>query len=302
MSQTAAISIALAAAFVLFWNSGFIGAEYGLEFAGPATLLFWRYLALTGLLLVWIASRSRLLWPGAAAAWQAGWTGALAHAGWLGCVLVAIAVDVPAGIVALVVATQPLLTGALSGPVTGEGTSARQWCGLLIGFVGVAVAVGARLQADDAAPLWGYLLPLGSVAAITVASLAQRLRATTGAALPMDTLLLYQSIASAVVLLPLALLLEGFATEWTPVFIGALAWLTVPVSLGAYALMWLLIARSDATRVASLFYFGPPVTMLMAWLAFGDVLRTSDLIALAITATGIVLVQWQRRPQGDATA
>lgn len=300
MPQSAAHTLALAILFVLLWNSGFIGAEYGLDYSGPLTLLSWRYLALTGLLLAWMVLRARPLWPGAAAAWEASWTGALAHAGWLGCAVGAIAVDVPAGIVALIVATQPLLTGALSGPVTGEGTSARQWCGLLIGFVGVAIAVGARLQADDAAPLWGYLLPLGSVAAITIASLAQRLRATAGASLPMDTLLLYQSIASTVVLFPLAILLEGLATEWTPVFVSALAWVTVPVSLGAYALMWMLIARTDATRVASLFYFGPPVTMLMAWIAFGDVLRLTDIIALAVTAVGIVLVQWRQRSPGPA--
>ena len=296
MPQSAAPTLALSIAFVLLWNSGFIGAEYGLDFSGPLTLLSWRYLALGALLLGWMVWRSRPLWPGAAAAWQAGWTGALAHAGWLGFALGAIAAEVPAGIVALIVTTQPLLTGALSGPVTGEGTSLRQWCGLLIGFAGVSIAVMARLQADDAAPLWGYLLPLGSVAAITVASLAQRLSATAGAALPMDTLLFYQSIASALVLLPLALLLEGFSTEWTPVYIAALAWVTVPVSLGAYALMWMLIARTDATRVASLFYFGPPVTMLMAWLAFGDILRITDVIALAVTAVGIVLVQWRKRP------
>lgn len=296
MPQTAAPMLALSVAFVLLWNSGFIGAEYGLDFSGPLTLLFWRYLALSGLLLAWMLWRAHRLWPGAQAAWQAGWTGALAHAGWLGFALGAIATDVPAGIVELIVATQPLLTGALSGPVTGEGTSARQWCGLLIGFVGVAIAVTARLRADDAAPLWGYLLPLGSVAAITVASLAQRLRATAGAALPMDTLLLYQSFASAAVLLPLALLLEGLVTTWTPLYIAALAWVTIPVSLGAYALMWMLIARTDATRVASLFYFGPPVTMLMAWLAFGDVLKISDLVALVVTAAGIVLVQWRKRP------
>ena len=140
------------------------------------------------------------------------------------------------------------------------------------------------------------------MAAITVASLAQRLRATAGAALPMDTLLLYQSFASAAVLLPLALLLEGLVTTWTPVYIAALAWVTIPVSLGAYALMWMLIARTDATRVASLFYFGPPVTMLMAWLAFGDVLKISDLIALAVTAAGIVLVQWRKRPYAPGVA
>jgi drug/metabolite transporter (DMT)-like permease len=53
-------------------------------------------------------------------------------------------------------------------------------------------------------------------------------------------------------------------------FMLTMVWLVLGVSLGAYGLMWGLIARLDANRVASLFYLGPPVTMLMAWAVFGD--------------------------------
>lgn len=45
--------ICLDLVFVLLWNSGFIGAEYGLPYTGPWTLLLWRNLALSGLLGVW---------------------------------------------------------------------------------------------------------------------------------------------------------------------------------------------------------------------------------------------------------
>lgn len=291
MAARAIPYLVLASAFVLLWNSGFIGAEYGLPYAGPLTLLFWRYLALTLLMLAWVAARSEPLLPDRREAFHATWTGILAHAVWLGCALGAINADVPAGIVALVVALQPLLTGALSGAITGEGTSRLQWIGLTTGFIGVAVAVIARMQGDHGAPIWGYLLPFGSVVAITIASLSQRLRSHSGRALPMGTLLLYQSGGSALALFLPALLFEGLATEWTVTFIAALSWVTVLVSLGAYALMWLLIARVDATRVASLFYFGPPVTMLMAWMAFGDPVIATDWIALVVTAIGVVLVQ-----------
>jgi len=291
MATRAIPYFALASAFVLLWNSGFIGAEYGLPYAGPLTLLFWRYLALTALMLAWVVVRSEPLLPDRREAFHATWTGILAHAVWLGCALGAINADVPAGIVALVVALQPLLTGALSGAITGEGTSRLQWLGLIAGFCGVAVAVIARMQGDHGAPIWAYVLPFGSVVAITIASLSQRLRSHSGRALPMGTLLLYQSGGSTLALILPALLFEGLATEWTVAFVAALGWVTVLVSLGAYALMWVLIARVDATRVASLFYFGPPVTMLMAWLAFGDPVLVTDWIALAITAVGVVLVQ-----------
>lgn len=290
----------LAAAFVLLWNSGFIGAEYGLPYAGPFTLLFWRYVALTLFLVVLVKLRGLALWPGLDAAAHASFVGVLSHGVWLGCVLMALDREVPAGIVALVVALQPLVTGAFSGVVVGERTERYQWLGLLIGFCGVAIAVGARLEGDDEASLFGYLIPFGSVVAITAASLFQRRRETKGQTLPLDMALLYQSLSTAVVLTVPALLVEHLATEWTVPFLATMAWLVLGVSLGAYGAMWLLLARTDATRVASLFYLGPPVTMIMAWIAFGDVLWISDVAGLAVAGVGVLLVQ--SRPAASRTS
>jgi len=278
--------------FVLLWNSGFIGAEYGLPYTGPWTLLFWRYAALSGLLGLWLFASRRWAWPGIRTIGHTALVGVLAHGVWLGCVLVAIDMAVPVGIIALVTALQPLLTGALAGPVVGERTAMRQWLGLIVGFCGVAIAVGARLSLDEQASALGYLLPFGSVVGITVASLLQRRwnRRDVGAALPLDATLFVQSIATTLAMLILAWWVESFAARWTPPFIATMAWLVVAVSLGAYWAMWRLLARQDATRVASLFYLSPPVTMVMAWLAFGDVVSLTDLLGLAVAGIGVWLV------------
>ena len=288
--------------FVLLWNSGFIGAEYGLPFTGPWTLLFWRYAALSLLLGSWLGVSRRWAWPGAGAAVHTAVVGVLAHGVWLGCVLVAIDLAAPVGIIALVTALQPLLTGTLSGLVVGERTDGRQWIGLILGFCGVAIAVGARLSLDADTPALGYLLPFGSVVGITVASLMQRRRARGGVriALPLDVTLFYQSVATALALLLPAWLVEGFATTWAPPFVSAMVWLVVAVSLGAYWSMWRLLAKQDATRVASLFYLSPPVTMLMAWLAFGDEVIPTDLLGLAVAGLGVWLVYHRRGPDPSA--
>lgn len=293
------VTALLATAFVLLWNSGFIGAEYGLPYAGPMTLLFWRYLALTLLLGVYLAVRDRLRWPGRASAGHAALVGVLAHGVWLGCVLVALDLDVPAGIVALVVALQPLVTGALSGLVTGERTSLAQWFGLIVGFAGVTIAVGARLRLDGNASLVGLLAPFGSVVAITIASLLERRSSLRGGEghLAVDMALFYQSLGTALALALPALLVEELATEWTPTFMTTMAWLIVAVSLGAYGLMWILLARTDATRVASLFYLGPPVTAVMAWVAFGDVPLATDWLGMAVVGIGVALVQFAPDPE-----
>lgn len=278
--------------FVLLWNSGFIGAEFGLPYAPPMTLLLWRYTALGLLLGAWLGVTRRWAWPGFRSIGRAALVGVLAHGVWLGCALLALDLDVPAGIVALVTALQPLLTGALAGWVVGERTDQRQWAGLALGFCGVAIAVGGRLSLDARAPALGYVLPFGSVLAITAASLLQRRwhARQERSQLPMDAALFIQTSATALTLALPAWWFEGLETRWAPPFVATLAWLIFAVSLGAYWTMWRLLERQEATRVASLFYLSPPVTMLMAWIAFRDQLIMTDVAGLIVAGVGVSLV------------
>lgn len=284
----------LAVGFIVFWNSGFVGAEYALPYADPFTLLFWRYLGLTLLLGGFLMIRRRFCWPGMTAVLISCVIGILSHGVWLGCVFYSLQFGVPAGIVALVVALQPMATGALSGPITGEPTPWYRWAGLLTGFAGVAVAVLARTDLSRADSMLAYALPFGSALAITLASLIDRKRELTAAPtkrVPIDLSLFYQSLGTVLAAALPAFFLEDLATRWTPVFIGVMLWLIIAVSLVAYSFMWILVARIDATRVASLFYFGPPVTMVMAWIAFGDRVLPTDLAGLLIVAAGVLLTQ-----------
>lgn len=287
---------AMAIGFVFLWNSGFIGAELGLPNSGPFTLLFWRYAALTGLLAIAVLVLRRGQRLERTALLRIAGIGVLSHGVWLGCVLVSLDRGVPAGIVALVVALQPLATGALSGLITGEATGLRQWFGLSLGFVGVAIAVGARMGHAGSATVLGHLIPFGSVAAITIASLVQR-RVDLDERqprVPLDIQLLIQAAATTLAVAAPAIFWEALQTRWSSSYVVTMMWLVVAVSLGAYALMWLLLSRTDATRVSSLFYLGPPVTMLMAWFTFGDTLFVSDLVGLGVVACGvaIVMLRW----------
>jgi len=221
--------------------------------------------------------------------------GVLAHGVWLSCVLIAIDYGVPSGIVALVVALQPLATGALSGMVVGERTSRNQWLGLIVGFSGVAIPVVSRVNFNDPSEVFAWFIPLGSVIAITAASLFQRKISLKKdyMNIPKGLSLFYQSLATTIAVIVPAVLIERLSVEWSPVFVTALIWLVLAVSLGAYALMWILIDRIDATRVASLFYFGPPVTMLMAWVAFGDKVQIIDLTGLALVSLGVFITYYK---------
>ncbi|MBZ9728656.1 DMT family transporter [Salegentibacter sp. JZCK2] len=286
-------TILLIIGFVLLWNSGFIGAEYGLPYTGPFTLIFWRYLAVTVLMVLYLVIRKRFKWVGFRVASLNMLIGFLAHGVWLTCVLLALENKVPSGIVALVVALQPLATGALSGYVTKEETNKYQWFGLVLGFIGVVITVAFRIDLNSTSSIFGYLIPLGSVIGITIATLIQRKVEINKEKekLPLDQTLFYHSLATMLALALPAIFFENLATEWVPEFTYAMIWLVLAVSLGAYILMWRLIERLDATSVASLFYLGPPVTMFMAWLAFGDKINITDVVGVAIVFFGILLTQ-----------
>lgn len=283
--------------FVLLWNTGFIGAEFGLPASGPFTLLFWRYLGLSGVMTVVVLVRRQLRRVPARHLAATALVGVLSHGVWLTCVLVPINRGVPAGIVSLVVALQPLLTGAFAGLATGERTSPAQWGGLGIGFLGVVIAVSGRLTGSTPAASGFYLLPFVSAAAITIASLIQRRRELQSpeAVLPIGFQLLIQAAATTVLLLFPAVELESLATDWTPSYIASLVWLVLAVSLGAYALLWRLFASVSATRIASLFFLGPPLTLYMAWIAFGDAVLPTDLAGLFVAGGGVLLVVASRR-------
>lgn len=274
------------AVFVLLWSTGFIGAKFGLPYAEPLTFLLIR-LGLVAVVLAGVALAARAPWP---ATWgQAGriaLAGLLVHGVYLSGVFAAIAHGLPAGLTALIVGLQPLLTAALAGRFLGERVSGRQWTGLLLGLAGVALVVWEKIH-FDAGQMAGLALAAMALLGITVGTLYQK-RHGAGMDLRSGTAIQYG--ATAAVLAVLAPALETMRVDWTGEFLFALAWLSGVLSVGAIFLLFLLIRRGEAARVASLFYLTPPVTALIAWGLFGERLGIPALIGMAVAACGVALV------------
>ncbi|MEB0233453.1 EamA family transporter, partial [Undibacterium sp. 10I3] len=69
--------------------------------------------------------------------------GVLMQAGYLGGVSCAVKLDMPAGLAAFIVNTQPILTAVL-GPAIREKTQGRQWIGQGFGIIGVGLVVANK--------------------------------------------------------------------------------------------------------------------------------------------------------------
>ena len=278
--------------FVVLWSSGFIGAKYGLPYAGPFTLLFVRYVLVAILLLIWLSYRRKLRFHSKTAIARSAFVGVLAHAVWLSAALGAIALGVSPWIVALITALQPMATSVLSGPLLGEAISAVQWCGTGVGLVGVVLVVVTKLEGAGAVAPIGYLLPFLAAASMTVATLYQRHlnRTQPEQNLPVIQSLFVQAVASAIALWPLAVLIEGLSLQWSRQFVFALGWLIVVLSIGSYGLMLKLLEYRTAARVASLMYLTPPTTLVLGFLLFNDQIAWVDAVGLVIAAIGVILV------------
>jgi len=279
--------------FVVLWNSGLIVAKYGMGYVGPITLLAYRYVLVVALLIVIVSITKS--WRKISLRLLACHTciGILSHAIFLGSGNIAMDLGVSAGLVAFIAALQPLITAVLSPFVAGELTSYRQWIGLALGVSAVLLVVSDKIVLSGS--VIAYTLPFVAILALSIASLIDRRislnrEAKPTTATPLSLICLIHCTSALGVLLPAAAVFEQFEIQWGFEVIFSILWLTVFLSIGAFWLMFYLLRHLSATRVASLGYLGPPVTMLMGYLVFNEQLGLIDLAGLAVAGLAVWFV------------
>ena len=276
---------AMPAVFVLIWSTGFIVARYAMPYAPPLKFLALRYLLSIVCFLFWIAL-ARVNWPVGRAQWaHLALTGVLMHAFYLGGVWMAVKAGMGSGLSALIVGLQPVLT-ALWLSATGGRVTRRQWFGLILGFVGLALVVSRKFGQGGEANAFNMALIIGALLSITMGTLYQKRFVT-----PCDvrSANAVQLGAAFIVTLPLALM-ETELMRWNAELTAALAWSVLALTLGGSSLLYMLIQRGAAASVASLMYLVPPVTAGLAWLLFGEPISALTLAGTAIVVLGVALV------------
>jgi drug/metabolite transporter (DMT)-like permease len=278
------------ALFVVLWATGFIGARYAMPWAEPFTFLAARFvLAFLLLALVLVSLRSRR--SSRAGILNAVIAGALMHGVYLGGVFWAIHKGMPAGISALIVGLQPLITAVLAGKLLGENILPRHWLGLGMGFIGVIVVLSPKFgslgSGITAATLAAAVL---SVVGMSIGTIWQK-RFGSGTDLVTGTM--FQYLGGA-----LLMTLASFAFETRSVTINgelifAMVWLVLVLSIGAIFLLMYLIRTGEMSKVASLFYLVPAVTAVMAWLLFSEGLTPVQIFGMALTTFGLGLATAQ---------
>ncbi|MBB3085550.1 DMT family transporter [Geodermatophilus sabuli] len=278
------------ALFVLLWSTGFVGARYGLPYAEPFTFLSLRLgvaAALLGVLAVALRSAGMAFRREYG---RASVAGLLLHGGYLGGVFYAISLGVPAGVSAVIVSLQPVLTAVLAARVLGERPTARQWLGLALGVGGVVLVVGPGIAVAGPAeplPVAGLVACLVALASGTVGTVYQKRH---GDRIPLVWGTAVQYAAAAAVVLAGAVATEDMSIRWTGEFIIAFVWLVLFLSIGAVLLQLLLLRRGTAAGVSSLYYLVPVATSVEAYLLFGERLSGPSLVGIGVSALGVALM------------
>lgn len=270
--------------FILLWSSAFISAKFGLPDAGPFSFLLTRFI-IVFLLFGAIAIALRRPWPRGPMLANLMFVGVLMHGFYLGGVFFSISHGMPAGLSALIVSTQPVLTAALGARLLGERPSPAQWLGIALGTVGVVLVLWPRLGGDI--PLVGFAACIVSLLAITFGTIWQKRH---GGGMDLLTGNAMQALAAAMFYGVIVLAFEPYHVDWSLKFSLALGWLIFAVSLGAVSILMVLIKRGSAAATTSLFFLVPPASAIMAWVAFGEALGPMGLAGLGITTTGVWLV------------
>jgi drug/metabolite transporter (DMT)-like permease len=276
--------------FVVVWGSGFIATKAGLQYAPPFTFLCLRFgLGLLLMLPILLVSKPR--WPGSRA--ELGhvvMAGLLMHAVNLGGSHYAQYLGMSAGVTALVLSVQPLLTAMIAAHWLGETLRRGQWCGIAIGLAGMALVVWHKV--DIRAIGVGSLIAVTtSLAGITLGTLYQRRYCP---AVDLHSAALLQFGATVLTLAPLAWLVEGAHVRWAWPLLWAVAFLVLFASFLAVNALHTLMRRGQATRVTSLLYLTPIVAVVMEFLLFGVVPTAVTTVGIVVTCLGVALVFWRR--------
>jgi probable blue pigment (indigoidine) exporter len=191
----------------------------------------------------------------------------------------------PGGVAALLGAAGPLLVAGLSVLLLGEQLSARRLLAGMLAAAGVGLTVVTSAAGLD---------PVGVLAGIAgTASMSLGVVLTKRWPRPTTVLTLtgWQLTAGGLLLLPLALSVEGTQAALSATHLAGYAYLSVVGSALAYAVWFRGIDRLPAFSVSLLGPLSPLVAALLGWAVLGQRLTGLQLLGAAVALGGVIAGQ-----------
>jgi len=282
----ALVTVAAAVAFIATWSSGFIIPAFATVDVSPLTLLVWRFVPLSIVLLVLVLLTGGARGMSARDLRAQATIGLFAQFGYCVAVYGAVAAHIATGTVALIDAVQPLVVAVLVGPILGLRVRGAQWAGLVIGAIGVLLVVRSQFGSSAAPPV-AYLLPAIAMVCLIVGTLLQR-RSTVRSSVLL-TLAIHVTV-TAVLLLVIAAATGTLVPPASGSFWLAVVLTAVFPTLAAYGLYWWLLRRVGITALQALLFLIAPATSLAGSMLLGEPLTIVTVAGFVLCGTGVAVV------------
>ena len=223
-------------------------------------------------------------WPRDWRAWRdAMVAGMLLHGFYIGGVFWAVSQGLGAGMMGLITGLHPLFTAVLALPLLHERLNVRQWAGIGVGVLGVALIVSPKLGSVEGIPLHALAVGLLATLSLTLGTIWQK-RSRPSMDLRVNAAI--QFVGAFVLTAPFALALEAGRFDHSVALYGALAWAVLGLSVGGISIMLYLLRRGAASKVAPLLYLSPPIAGLMALALFGESLSIVQVAGMVLAVVG----------------
>ena len=211
-------------------------------------------------------------------------SGVLFHGFYLGGVFFSISIGMPAGIAALIVTLQPILTNILSGPILNEKISIKQWIGAILGFIGATLVLGLDLGTDI--PVLGLIATIVALIAITSSTIWQKKLSNN---IPLAVSNFYQAIGGCLFHTLIVIFFTKPYINFTTTFFISMSHQIFLVSFGAFTILMFLIKKNSASKTVSIFFLIPAVSALMGWFFLDEILTKIDLMGFFIATLGVYI-------------
>jgi drug/metabolite transporter (DMT)-like permease len=272
------------AAMVVLWSSGYIVGALATRHMPALTATFWRFAAAAPLMAL-IAVATGASWPRLRDLGPVVAVGVLLQVVQFSGVYLSLEEGMPAGLVALLAGSSPLLVAVAGSLVLDERLDRRQWLGSAIGVAGVVLAVAEELHGP--VTVAGFLLALLGLSGLVGGTLVQRRH---GGAVDHRAANAIQLAVAAAVMVPVAGLAQGLAAPETAAAIGPLVWLVGGLSIGAVLLYFWLLRREKGGEATSFLYLVPSVTAIAAVPVLGQSLSAGAVAGLVLALAGVRMV------------
>lgn len=271
--------------FSILWASASSAGKIGLQSAEGLVLFVVRFL-LAGTLLLGYASfvqRDRL--PEKKEWWHLTIFGAFNTTIYLGIFIISLE-EVTAGITSIALALNPLLISVMTALWLKRPVTKIEWTSILIGIVGVTIASYPLLR-NSYATVTGLLLLATCMVAYSFGSVYY---ATVNWKLSRTAINGWQVLIGGILLLPMAFFFHSKPNQFDARFWFSIAWLVVPVSIGAVQL-WLYLLKSDAVKASLWLFLCPIFGLVFASILLGEPITIFTVIGTLLVLLALMLGQ-----------